>query len=327
MGCRAGVKTRQPEAGPPLLSLKAGLDRLYDEYNHADSAADPVHLVRPYRDRADREIAGFFAAALAFGRVAGLLEAVAESLAVLGPRPAAFVRRFDPVRDGRAFRRLGHRWIRGADLVALVAILKHMLDRAGSIEGFFLQGYDPAAPDLGSAVDSFARRALEIASVACGPRRPGVRFFFPRPAAGSACKRINLFLRWMVRQDAVDLGVWSSIPPAKLVIPLDTHVVRVGQCLGLTHLRTPGWRMAVEITAALRQLDPVDPVKYDFALCRLGMSGECGFGRAASSGICRFAGLCRGGSVAGQPRRARPRGGRREGAGPARAPHAVRTRS
>lgn len=286
---------RKDVAGPPLAAIKLGLDRLYAEYNRTDSAADPIHLVGRYPDPADQEVAGFLAAMLAFGRVAGLLDAVGRTLDVLGPRPAAFVRGFDLRRDGVRFRHLGHRWIRGADVAALLAILGWMLRRAGSLEAFFLEGYDPRAPDLRAAIEHFSARALAAAPPgrARRGRRPGVRFFFPRPSQGSACKRINLFLRWMVRRDAIDLGVWSAIAPAKLVIPLDTHVVRVGQCLGLTRYRSPGWRMAAEMTASLRQLDPQDPVKYDFALCRLGMTGECRFGRPRSPGRCRFAGLCR----------------------------------
>ena len=102
-------------------------------------------------------------------------------------------------------------------------------------------------------------------------RSAGVRHFFPRPSAGSACKRLNLFLRWMVRADAHDLGVWTRVPSAKLIVPLDTHVIRVGRGLRLTRYASPGWPMAREITASLRRLDPDDPVKYDFALCHLSM--------------------------------------------------------
>src|SRR5207245_1019346 len=112
------------------------------------------------------------------------------------------------------------------------------------------------------------------------PRRPGVCYFFPRPSVGSGCKRLNLFLRWMVRRDALDLGVWTRVSPAKLVVPLDTHVIRVGRCLRLTRYTSPGWAMAQDITASLRHLDADDPVKYDFALCHLGMMNACGFMRA-----------------------------------------------
>src|SRR5207249_12338974 len=128
---------------------------------------------------------------------------------------------------------------------------RQMLDGFGSIEGFFLAGYDDSAPDLASALDSFSARAMALdLRNAYGrmPARPGVGYFFPRPSKGSACKRLNLFLRWMIRRDALDLGVWTRLPASKLVVPLDTHVIRVGRCLQLTRLQSPGWKMASEIT-------------------------------------------------------------------------------
>ncbi len=179
-----------------------------------------------------------------------------------------------------------HRWTRGPDLVALLWIIKQMIDRSGSIENFFIEGYDPEAEDIEGALDSFSARALALdlrAAYGKVPKRPGVCYFFPRPSAGSGCKRMNLFLRWMVRRDALDLGVWTRVSPAKLVMPLDTHVIRVGRCLRLTRRVSPGWPMARDITASLRRLDADDPVKYDFALCHLGMMNACGFNRAVSS--------------------------------------------
>jgi uncharacterized protein (TIGR02757 family) len=132
------------------------------------------------------------------------------------------------------------------------------------------------------------------------PARPGVCYFFPRPAAGSACKRLNLFLRWMVRQDAIDLGVWKGVSPARLVVPLDTHVIRLGRCLRLTRYQSPGWKMAADITAALRRIDPGDPVRYDFSLCHVGMMNACGFGRRQGESQCPLKGSCH-----PRPRRAR----------------------
>jgi uncharacterized protein (TIGR02757 family) len=279
---------------PPELAAR--LDTLYREFNHADAVADPVHLVRPFSAREDREIAGFCAAALAFGRVGSVMESIRALFAVMGPSPAAFVRAFDPHREGPRFAHLVHRWTRGADLVALMLILQRMLRESGSIEQFFLDGDDPAAPDIAAALDSFSQRALATdVRDAYGrrPRRPGVCYFFPRPATGSACKRLNLFLRWMVRRDAVDLAVWTRVAPGRLVVPLDTHVIRLGQCLRLTRYRSPGWKMAAEITASLRRLDPVDPVRYDFSLCHVGMMGNCGFHTARGDAACPLKGLCR----------------------------------
>jgi len=279
-----------------LAFLKPTLDRLYAEFNYPDSATDPIQIVRRFTRDDDREVVAFVAAALAFGRVASVLQSVQRVLAVMGPSPAAYVRGFDPRRDGPAFAGIVHRWTRGPDLVALVWMMRQMIDRAGSIEGFFLDGDDPAADDVEGALDGFSRRALALdlrAAYGRVPRSPGVAFFFPRPSAGSGCKRLNLFLRWMVRRDALDLGVWSRLSPARLIVPLDTHVVRVGRCLRLTAYTSPGWRMARDITASLRRLDPADPVKYDFALCHIGMMNACGFSRAQGDSQCPLRGACR----------------------------------
>src|SRR5215204_3529919 len=136
------------------------LDDLYRTFDHVNSASDPVHIVRRYRDRDDREIVGFCAAALAFGRVASVLQSIEALLRVMGPHPAAFVRGFDAVRDRGALDPLVHRWIRGRDLVALILVLKQMLRTAGTVEAFFLAGDDPAQPDVRAALDSFSDRAL-----------------------------------------------------------------------------------------------------------------------------------------------------------------------
>jgi uncharacterized protein (TIGR02757 family) len=279
-------------------SLKDALDRLYAGFNAPDSATDPIQIVRRFSRADDREVVGFCASALAFGRVASVLQSIERVLAIMGPSPAEYVRRFDPARDAPAFGDFVHRWIRGADVAALIWILRQMIDRRESIEGYFLEGDDPAAVDVEAALDSFSTRALALDLTAVyGPSRPsprrGVCYFFPRPSAGSGCKRLNLFMRWMVRRDALDLGVWTRVSPARLIVPLDTHVIRVGRCLRLTAYASPGWRMARDITASLRALDAEDPVKYDFALCHLGMMNACGFMRAQGDSQCPLRGACR----------------------------------
>jgi uncharacterized protein (TIGR02757 family) len=277
--------------------LGSRLERLYEVYNREDAAADPIQIVRRYRTPADQEVVGFCAAALAFGRVASVLNTVETLTRVLGPEPAAYVRRFDPKASHPALRVMVHRWTRGVDIVALLWLLRQMADRSGSIEGFFLEGYDPDATDIGEALDSFSRRAMALDLKAVYgrrvPARTGVCYFFPRPSAGSGCKRLNLFLRWMVRKDEVDLGAWTSIPRSKLIVPLDTHVIRLGRCLRLTRYTSPGWRMAAEITASLRAIDPVDPVRFDFSICHVGMMNACGFGRRQGDAQCPLKGICR----------------------------------
>jgi uncharacterized protein (TIGR02757 family) len=294
------------------ILLKPELDRLYAGFNHADSAADPIQIVRRYPRADDKEVVAFCAASLAFGRVASVLQSIERLMAIMGERPAEYVRNFEPRRDAAAFGGLVHRWTRERDLVALLWVIKQMLDRRGTIEGFFLEGYDEAASDVASALDSFSARAMALdltAAYGRVPRRPGVCYFFPSPSKGSACKRLNLFLRWMVRRDALDLGVWTRVAPSKLVVPLDTHVIRVGRCLGLTRYTSPGWKMARDITASLKMIDPADPVRYDFSLCHLGMMNACGFNRPQADAQCPLRGVCR-------PRARRRRRSRRPSARP-----------
>jgi uncharacterized protein (TIGR02757 family) len=301
---RLGRGRRRPEPVQPAsaaiaarrATLREPLEALYREYGRCGAVEDPVECVRVYAGPADREIAGFIAAGLAFGRVAGIMASVRAVLAAMGESPAAFVRRFDPAKDAAPLLPLVHRWVRGRDVAALLAILRHMLDEAGSLEAFFLAGDDPAEPDIRAGLESFCRRARAVDLQRVYGRidaRPGAHAFFPLPSAGSACKRLNLFLRWMVRRDAVDLGAWTRVSPARLIIPLDVHVIRVGQCLGLTRHASPGWRMAASITASLRRVDPADPVKYDFALCHVGMQGLCGFRAPAADSRCPLRGACR----------------------------------
>jgi uncharacterized protein (TIGR02757 family) len=276
-------------------ALATSLDALYSQYNRADSASDPIHRVRPYEDPADREVAGFCAAALAFGRVASVLNSIDTLLAIMGPRPAEYVRRFDPRGRHPALRAMVHRWTRGEDLAALLWLLRQMRESSGSIERFFLEGDTPGSEDIGEALDRFSLRALALdITRAYGrrPARPGVCYFFPRPSAGSACKRLNLFLRWMVRKDEIDLGVWRGLTPSRLIVPLDTHVIRLGRCLRLTRYVSPGWKMAADITASLRRLDPNDPVRFDFAICHVGMMNACGFGQKQGDSQCPLRGLC-----------------------------------
>jgi uncharacterized protein (TIGR02757 family) len=274
---------------------KIALDRLYDSFNFADSAADPIQIVRRYSRVEDREIVGFVAAGLAFGRVASVLASVEAVCRVMGPEPARFVRSFTPASDGAALRPLVHRWTRGDDFVALLWILRVLLEASGSLERAFAAGLDPAAGDVGGALEQFSARARAVdlrPAYRRVPARPGVCYFFSRPSTGSACKRLNLFLRWMVRRDGVDPGGWTTVPARQLVVPLDTHTIRVGRCLGLTRRHTPGWKMAADITSALRTLDPDDPVRYDFALCHLSMMGACGFGTRQGHERCPLAGVC-----------------------------------
>ncbi len=288
--------TRPPARAAALATLAPALDEAYDGFNLTHSTRDPIWTVRRFSEAADREVVAFIAAALAFGRVQSVLQTVDAVLDVMGPSPAAFLRAFTPADAGR-FDALGHRWIRSRDLAALAWQLHQMLRDHGSIEAFFAEGGRHAGDDTVEAgLESFSRRAMALDLAAIYGRSrpvPGVGYFFSRPSSGGACKRLNLFLRWVVRHDAVDLGLWSAVTPAQLIVPLDTHIIRVGRCLGLTRRVSPGWKMAMDITATLRQLDPEDPVRYDFAMCHIGMMGACGFGTTHTNAQCPLHAVCR----------------------------------
>lgn len=290
------ARTRRTARGAIGPDVVARFDELYAAFNHPESAFDPIQVVRRYPHVADREVIAFVAAGLAFGRVTSVVNSIETVCAVLGPEPAAFVRRFEPERDAARLLPIVHRWIRGRDIVALLWMLRVMIEDAGSIEAWYARGWRDTHVDVSESLESFSERAREIdVTPAYGrvPDAPGVYFFFSRPSSGGACKRLNLFLRWMVRRDGVDPGGWQTPLPGQLVIPLDTHTIRTGRCLRLTARTSPGWKMAAEITASLRTCDPHDPVRYDFSLCHIGMMGACGFGTKQRDGQCPMKGVCR----------------------------------
>jgi uncharacterized protein (TIGR02757 family) len=256
--------------------LRRRLDALYAHYDYRFVDPDPLQWVRAQEGREDREVVGLVASGLAFGNVRQIKRSIAAVLEVLGSRPARAVRGIEPGPVARRLRGFKHRWTDGRDVACLLFFLRQMLESHGSVEAFFAAGAPPGAPDVGPALASFAARALALdhGGLYGGrslPQDAGVRYFFPSPAGGSACKRLNLYLRWMVRRDSVDLGLWTSVPTSALVIPLDTHIYNVARRVRLTRYRSAGWRMAADITRRLRAFDPSDPVKYDFAFHRMGL--------------------------------------------------------
>jgi len=256
--------------------LRERLDELYRQYDHRFVTPDPLEFVRAQASAADREVVGLLASALAFGTVGQIKASIGRVLLALGPRPAEAVLRLHPARFAARLASFKHRWSDGRDVACLLFFARQMLRGSGSIEAFFAEGLDGSDGAMDAALRSFAARALALDHGGLYgkgrlPPRAGVRYFFPSPAQGSACKRLNLYLRWMVRRDGVDLGVWSSVSPASLVIPLDVHIYAISRRVRLTRYKSAGWAMAKDITRKLRRLDPRDPVKYDFALHRMGL--------------------------------------------------------
>ncbi len=257
-----------------LAKLRAGLEGLRQRYDARYLSPDPLEFPRRFQRADDREVVGLIASSLAYGNVATIRSSLEKVLLVLGLQPAAFIRSFDP-RTGRAlFRGFRHRFNSGKDIACLLYFTRQMLERCGSIGDFFRQGYESAEPHLARSLSSFSERVLALDRGGLYSR--GVRFFFPSPGDGGACKRLNMYLRWMVRpDDGLDLGLWKFVSPSQLVMPLDTHVARIGQHLGWTRRRTPGWKMAIDVTRTLARVDPRDPTRYDFAISRMGILERC----------------------------------------------------
>jgi uncharacterized protein (TIGR02757 family) len=158
----------------------------------------------------------------------------------------------------------------------LTWLLRAALEKHGSLEALFVRFDDPSREDVGATLAGFVEEFLGgdvTAFFADGQIPPDspVRHFLPSPEAGSACKRLCLFLRWMIRREEPDLGLWTSIDPRRLVIPLDTHVARIGRYLGLTTRLSGDWRAALEVSAGLRRVAPQDPIRFDFPLAHLGI--------------------------------------------------------
>src|SRR5881397_2766172 len=279
-------------------ALRQPLERLYRDFDYeARLGRDAIQYPLRYADAADREIVALLTACLAYGRVDLFGRALERALSVMGPSPAAFVREFDAARDAAVFAAFIYRFNRPRDLVAFCVAARDALARHGTLEKCFLAGDADPRGALGPALERFARTFLDAdlrEVFPRGRRSRGYRHLFPLPSAGGPCKRLHLFLRWMVRREPPDFGLWTAVAPARLLIPVDTHVENIARSIGLTRRKSRTWRMAEEITRRLAAIDPEDPVKYDFALCHKRMSGDCRDRRdAVVCAHCGFKPICR----------------------------------
>jgi uncharacterized protein (TIGR02757 family) len=242
------------------------LERLYRRYNRPSfRSSDPVEFVHRYGDPRDREVAGIVASSLAFGSVKQIRASVERALGPLGRAPAAFLAEVPFRRLAAVYRGFKHRWITGEDLAGLLDGVREAMAAYGSLGGLFMSRLDSKARDTGSAAGLFAD---EI-------RRRGRCFrgcLLPSPRNGSACKRLHLFLRWMIRKDEIDAGLWPEAPASILLVPLDVHAFRAARAFGLTRRGAADHAAAVEVTAGFREISPADPVKYDFAIAHEGMN-------------------------------------------------------
>jgi len=262
----------------PSPQLPAHLEALYRSFPFARSLADdPISSVRPLaRDLRSAEVAAVFAATLAIGNTTAIRGALARLTEIADDDLLAFViDRPDEQRAAElaAFR---HRWIRGDQVDYLARVLGRYYRAHPSLEDAFLEGY--ASAGFAGGLDTLARTLRGDASVRdLGPPPPGYRVLFPSPLEmpRSPCKRLTLFVRWMVRDGFPDLGRWRRVPTGELRIPLHLHVHWIDYQLGLTTRKSRSWAAVEEVTEALRRIDPIDPIRYDFVLCHTGISGDC----------------------------------------------------
>src|SRR6266513_4856121 len=275
--------------------LRERLDALVATFDLSTITPDPLELVLRYRDPLDQEIAGLLAAAFAYGRADIIVANIGRVLDVMQPSPFAYVFAFDRGRATADFAGFAHRFHKTPDLVDLLDCIADAVAVYSSLGELFRSCYRDEDEDIGPSLTRFVEKLMRCHPERSeGPGRAGgtkmsvsraarpprsladarddrgkaLRYLLTSPKDGSACKRMNLFLRWMVRRTAPDLGIWDFVDPAKLVVPLDTHVHRIANFLGLSSRKTPDWKTARAITDRLAKFDRADPIRYDFAICR-----------------------------------------------------------
>ncbi|MCB9184126.1 MAG: TIGR02757 family protein [Flavobacteriales bacterium] len=254
----------------PSAHVRALLDEAYDRLaSPAFIIEDPIQIPRSFDNRPDAETVGFLTATIAWGQRKTIIANAWKLVRLMDERPHDFVMNAD-ASDLKHVGGFVHRTFNGIDLGHFIRGLRHLYAKHDGIEGAFL--LDGAIGDMGTAIARFKQRFFE-------PRHQArTRKHVADPVQGSNAKRINMYLRWMVRPNdrGVDLGMWTRIKPADLMVPLDVHTGRVGRELGLLQRNADDWKAVEQLTAALRHFDPTDPVKYDIALFGLGVEGSLG---------------------------------------------------
>jgi uncharacterized protein (TIGR02757 family) len=269
-------------------TLRQRLDTLVETFDVSTIAPDPLQLVLRYANPHDQEVAGLLAAAFAYGRADIVVANVGRVLDRMLPSPYEYLVKFDRSEARRRFAGFTHRFHKTPELIDLLARIAAAIREHGTLGELFRICYDDDDRDIGPSLTRFVEALI-------GARKTkALDYLLTSPANGSACKRMNLFLRWMVRRTPPDLGIWAFVDPAKLVMPVDTHVHRIATFLGLNDRKTPDWKAARALTNRLARFDRADPVRYDFAICRLGILDLCSRKRRkANCDVCMLRDVCR----------------------------------
>jgi len=268
--------------------LRQRLDTLVETFDVSTIAPDPLQLVLRYTNPPDQEVAGLLAAAFAYGRADIVVANAGRVLDRMLPSPYEYLVKFDRAEAKRRFAGFAHRFHKTPELIDLLARIAAAIRAHGTLGELFRICYDDDDRDIGPSLTRFVEALI-------GSRRTkALDYLLTSPANGSACKRMNLFLRWMVRRTEPDLGIWDFVDPAKLVMPVDTHVHRIATFLGLNGRKTSDWKAARKLTDRLAKFDRADPVRYDFAICRLGILDLCSRKRRkANCDVCLLRDVCR----------------------------------
>lgn len=261
---------QSPNIKSSILNIKSFLDTKVLEFNRPSFIPnDPISIPHRYSKKQDIEIAGFFAAIFSWGNRTTIINKATELLQLMDGAPHQFVVQHQE-QDLKKFLAFRHRTFNTTDLLYFISFLQFHYRKHGSLESAFVMGLNPDDENTGGALRRFHDYFFSLPDA---PER--TRKHIATPQRGSHCKRLNMFLRWMVRRDnaGVDFGIWKNIRPAQLVCPVDVHVARVARGYNLLSQKVLNWAAAVELTQCLKTFDPQDPVKYDFALFGLGVSG------------------------------------------------------
>ncbi len=280
------VKIQQP-------AIKDILQRLYRKYNHRNRIKpDPLQFVYKYPNKKDMEIASLLSAVLAYGRVEQIQNSLTKLLGLIGDSPYDFVMDFGQGHR-RKLQQFKHRFTTGDDISDMLMLLKKVIKKYGGIENYFLQGYSETDENIIPALTNFCDSLLNMhATEHPGDTNRGLKYLLVSPDGGSACKRLNLYLRWMVRDDQVDAGLWKSVNKAKLIVPVDVHMGRLCRILGFHNNNTVSLKTALKITEMFARIEPSDPVKYDFALSRVGIVENCTGKYRKDCELCELSSFC-----------------------------------
>lgn len=240
-----------------MRDLKNLLESLYKKLNKRGLVdPDPLKFLYDYPETKDREIIALLASSIAYGRVAQILKSIDKILLPIEGKPFDFVMSHSENDFLKIYKGFVHRFTTDEDVAKLFCGIRHAIENYGNLENLYLSGVENFVSEINMSQRSY---------------------LVPSPADGSACKRLNLFFRWMVRNDEVDPGGWKNAEASKLIVPLDTHAFKTAKMLGFTEKKAPNYRTALEITSHFAEISPEDPVKYDFALTRFGIRPDMSY--------------------------------------------------